>query len=116
MYCSLLLSMKKKLLDVLSRPALQTLNINFRPDRIVRTSLELLTQRPKDQPGIVLPLPPKCGVCGSYFLGYDRLNVVTCACCGSILSVSGRWHNSFLGNIKPLTDADRMRARKFGLD
>jgi len=106
---SLLLSLKKLALDVFSC-SLQTLDINYRPPRATKYRRSL-TQRPKDQPGLVLPLPRRCGVCGSYLLGYDSLNVVSCDSCDSILSVSGRWHNSTLGNIKPLTARERARAR-----
>jgi hypothetical protein len=104
----LLSSVKKVLLDALS-PSLQKLEINFRPKaHNFRTQL---TETPKNRPGVVLPLPKKCGLCGSHLVGYDELNVVTCDNCESILSVSGRWHNSWCGNIKPLAE-DLARARE----
>jgi len=93
------------------RPPLQTLDINFRPT--TRPYRGPLTQTPKDRPGKVLRLPRKCDVCGSYLLGYDALNVVTCDSCDALLSVSGRWHKHH-GQIQPLTKADMERARMFG--
>jgi hypothetical protein len=56
-----------------------------------------LRRTPYDLPGRVIPLPQKCGVCGSQQLFYDRLNIVTCAKCDSLLSQSGRWHYEFVG-------------------
>jgi hypothetical protein len=65
-----------------------------------------LSHTPKDQPGKIVPLPRKCGVCGSKRLGYDRLNVVTCETCDAILSVSGRWHPSGMAAyMEPLPKA-----------
>ena len=110
---SLLLLLKMVALHLFSRPSVQTLDINYLPPLApISRYRERLTQTPKDQPGLVLPLPRECGVCHSFLLGYDRLNIVTCDSCGSILSRSGRWHNTWLGNIKPLTEEDRARARE----
>src|ERR1700747_389542 len=93
------------------RPPLQTLDINFGPTPSPFRGP--LTQTPKNRPGKVLSLPQRCGACGSYLIGYDALNVVTCDSCDALLSVSGQWHRHH-GQIQPLTEADMMRARRFG--
>ena len=60
-----------------------------------------MTKTPKNQPGKTVPLPRKCAVCGSHELAYDRLNVVTCQSCDSILSVNEWWHPYWGGQIGP---------------
>jgi len=102
--------MKSWIVAIFSGSPLQTLDINFVP---TRPTYEGLTQIPKDRPGKVLRLPPKCDVCGSFLLGYDALNVVTCGNCGSLLSISGQWHR-YHGQIQPLSNADKARARMYG--
>jgi hypothetical protein len=96
-------------LGIFSGRPVQTLGINFRP----RPYNGPLTKEPKDRPGKVMRLPRMCGVCGGPLVGYDALNVVTCASCDSLLSVSGRWHKHH-GQIQPATKADVARARWFG--
>src|SRR5215470_14231090 len=104
----MLVRMKSWIFGIFSGPSVQTLNMNFRP---TRPSNRGLTQIPKDRPGKVLRLPSKCDVCGSFLLGYDALNVVTCGSCGALLSVSGQWHGQY-GQIQPLSNVDRARARR----
>lgn len=64
-----------------------------------------LTRKPKNQPGKVVALPKKCGVCASKQLAYDCRNVVTCEDCDSILSVSGIWHASAKAHRADWTDS-----------
>ena len=64
-----------------------------------------LSRKPKDQPGKVVRLPKKCGVCGSKQLAYDCRNVVTCEHCDSILSVSGHWYASSKAHGADWTDS-----------
>src|SRR6266496_1236814 len=100
----------KSWFGIFSGPPVQTLGINFRPTTLPYRGP--LTQTPKDRPGKVLRLPPTCGACGSYLVGYDALNVVTCDRCDALLSVSGQWHRHH-GQIQPLTQVDKARARMF---
>jgi hypothetical protein len=112
----LLLFLKKVLLDVFS-PSLQSLDINSvatsnsGTDRAHPSDTTIpaadpqdcccppdrppLTPTPKNRPGEVVLLPEKCGACGSYLIGYDELNVITCDSCDSLLSVSGHWHKPY---------------------
>jgi hypothetical protein len=106
----MLVRTKSWIFGIFSGPPVQTLGIDFRP---TAAPYRGLTQIPRDRPGKVLRLPRKCDVCGSYVLGYDALNVVTCDSCGALLSVSGQWHKIH-GQIQPLTEADKARARKYG--
>jgi len=111
-----LIAIKKLLLKISSRlsssPEIQTLNINCRLKTTANDDDVLyefssnkpfgpMTKTPKNQPGRVVALPKKCCVCGSTELAYDRLNVVTCQSCDSILSVSDWWHPYWGGQIDP---------------
>jgi hypothetical protein len=109
---AMLVRMKSWAFGIFSGSPIQTLGINYRPTTPPHPGR--LTQTPKDRPGKVLRLPRTCGVCGSYMLGYDALNVVTCGSCDALLSVSGQWHRHH-GQIQPLTEADKARARRFAL-
>jgi len=108
------MAIKKLLLKTFSglssSPEIQTLNINCRlktkpndGDVLYEFSSNKpfgpMTKTPKNQPGRVVALPRKCRVCGSAELSYDRLNVVTCQTCDSILSVSEWWHPYWGGQI-----------------
>src|SRR5438046_9298269 len=97
-----LMAIKKLLLKtfsgVSSSPEIQTLNINCRlktkpndGDVLYEFSSNKpfgpMTTTPTNQPGRVVALHRKCRVRGSAALSSDRLNVVTCQTCDSILSL-----------------------------